>query len=267
MMKQIGIVGTGFMGTAVMRAIRGTNSDVQFGTVEKDGVRRENARQEFGALDFSAHPGELFGFAEAVFLAVKPQDLALFAASIGTAARKSLIVSMLAGTSIDSIQTAVGASRVVRIMPNLAAGIGKAVTGISFATGLVSEDRSAVRELLEGIGTLVEVEEQLLGAITGISGSGIAFVFRFIEALAMAGVEQGIPFAQSLRAARDVVESAALLLRSTEEHPAEMISRVCSPGGTTIKGMRALEDHGFAPAVMAAVEAATARAIEFESTL
>lgn len=266
-MKHIGIVGTGFMGTAVMRAILDTNKDVQFGMVEKDGARRDYATREFGALDFSAQPDELFGFAETVLLAIKPQDLATFGASIGAAARKSLIVSMLAGTSIASIQSAVGASRVVRIMPNLAADIGKAVTGIAFAADVPPDDRKAVGDLLDGIGTLVEVKEHLLSAVTGISGSGIAFVFRFIEAIAMAGVEQGIPFPQALEAARDVVESAALLLRSTEEHPAEMISRVCSPGGTTIKGIRALENHGFTSAVMAAVEAATERAKEFESTM
>lgn len=265
-MKHVGIVGTGFMGTAVMRSILDTNKDVQFGMVEKDGARRDYATREFGALDFSSQPDELFGFSEAVFLAIKPQDLASFGASIGAAARKSLVVSMLAGTTIEAIQSAIGASRVVRIMPNLAADIGKAVTGIAFASETDRNDRMEAIELLNGIGTLIEVKEQLLSAVTGISGSGIAFVFRFIEALAMAGVEQGIPFPQSLDAARDVVESAALLLRSTEDHPAEMISRVCSPGGTTIKGMRALEERGFSAAVMAAVEAATERAKEFEST-
>ncbi|MDA3949237.1 MAG: pyrroline-5-carboxylate reductase [Spirochaeta sp.] len=263
-MKHIGIVGTGFMGSAVIRAIVREHGEVQLGMVEKDGSRRDWATRELGAQDFSSKPEELFGFADIVILAIKPQDLADFGEQVGAAARNALVLSMLAGTSIEAVGRALGTRRVVRIMPNLAADIGKAVTGISFSPELDRAMRSEVIELLRGIGTLVPVREELIAAVTGISGSGIAFALEFIHALTLGGVEQGLPYAQAAEAARDVVESAALLLRATGDHPEAIISRVCSPGGTTIRGIRTLHERGATAAVMAAVEAATARSRELE---
>jgi pyrroline-5-carboxylate reductase len=263
-MKNIGIIGTGYMGTAVMRGILRRNSGVQFGMVEKDGSRRDYCTRELGALDFSAKPEELFGFADLVILAIKPQDLDHLADTMGPLARKSLVLSMLAGTSIARIRHALGTRKIIRIMPNLAADIGKAVTGIAFSDEVDFPTRTTILDLLTGIGTLLEVREDQLNAVTGLSGSGIAYVLKFIEALALGGVEQGLPYSQALAAARDVVESAALLLKEGDTLPAELISRVSSPGGTTIRGIRALEDGGFTSSVMAAVEAAATRAEELE---
>ncbi len=252
------------MGTAVMRGILRQNSHVQFGMVEKDGSRRDYCTRELGALDFSAKPDELFGFAEMVILAIKPQDLETLADSIGPGARNSLVLSMLAGTSIARIGDLLGTRRIIRIMPNLAADIGKAVTGVAFSDAVEYPTRMETLDLLSGIGTLLDVREDQLNAVTGLSGSGIAFVLKFIDALAMGGVEQGLPYRQALSAARDVVESAALLLKDDDIQPTELISRVSSPGGTTIRGIRALEDGRFSASVMAAVEAATRRACEME---
>jgi len=263
-MKNIGVIGTGFMGSAIMQAILREHPEVQFGIVEKDPARREFGTRELGALDFSAEPEELFGFADLVLLAFKPQDLISFGETIGAAARNTTILSMLAGTPIERISRALGTPRVIRIMPNLAAEIGKAVTGVTFAAPISREERSRVLDLLRGVGTLLEVKEELLNAITGVSGSGIAFVLEFINALSLAGVEQGLPYSQALTAARDVVESAALLLKSDESHPEVLVSRVCSPGGTTIRGIRALHDTGFTSSVIAAVSAATERSRELE---
>lgn len=263
-MRNIGIIGTGFMGSAVMRSILKEHPETQFGMIEKDGSRRDYATRELGVLDFSTEPAELFGFAELIILAIKPQDLDAFSESIGPVGRKSLVLSMLAGTTIDRVGSAIGTRRVIRIMPNLAADIGKAVTGLSFSTEVTADTRAAIRELLRGIGTLIEVPETLLSAVTGISGSGIAFALEFINALALGGVEQGIPYSDALRAARDVVESAALLLGSTDDHPEAIVSRVCSPGGTTIRGIRALSEGTMTATVMAAVEAATNRSRELE---
>ncbi|MFP4151743.1 MAG: pyrroline-5-carboxylate reductase [Alkalispirochaeta sp.] len=263
-MKNIGIIGTGFMGSAIMQAILREHREVQIGIVEKDPARREYGTRELGAIDFSAEPEELFGFSELVFLAIKPQDLAPFGESIGAAGRNAAVLSMLAGTPIATIAASIGTPRVIRIMPNLAAEIGKAVTGIAFADAIPLETKTEVLDLLRGVGTLIEVREELLNAITGVSGSGIAFAFEFINALALAGVEEGLPFPQALTAARDVVEAAALLLKSEEVHPEVLVSRVCSPGGTTIRGIRALHDTGFTSSVIAAVAAATERSRELE---
>jgi pyrroline-5-carboxylate reductase len=263
-MTKIGVIGTGFMGTAVMKGILRQNRDVEFGIIEKDAPRRDYCARELGARDFSARPAELFDFSELVVLAIKPQDLDTLAETVGTAAKNSLVLSMLAGTPMAKVGKQLGTERLIRIMPNLAADIGKAVTGVTFSPFLDATTRKDILTLLAGIGTLLEVREDQLNAITGVSGSGIAYVFRFIDALAMGGVEQGLPYGQALEAARDVVESAALLLRETKTLPAELVGRVCSPGGTTIRGIRALEEGKFNATVMAAVEAATARSRELE---
>lgn len=150
-------------------------------------------------------------------------------------------------------------------MPNLAADIGKAVVGVAFGPGVQHVTRQAFLTTFSGLGTLLEVPEERIAAITGVSGSGVAFTFRFIHALALGGVHQGLPYHQSLTAARDVVESAALLLRDNGIHPEEMVSRVCSPGGTTIEGIRMLAAKGMEDAVISAVAAAADRSRELES--
>ncbi len=263
-MKNIGIIGTGYMGTAVMRGILKTAPHVQFGMVEKDGSRRDYCTRELGALDFTAKPAELFGFSDMVILAIKPQDLESLADSIGKIDADSLILSMLAGTPITRIGGLLGVRRIIRIMPNLAADIGKAVTGITFSREIEYGVRTEVHRILQGLGTLLEVREDQLAAVTGISGSGIAFALEFIDALAMGGVLEGLPYGQAVQAARDVVESAAALMKESESSPSELVRRVCSPGGTTVQGVRALKAGQFDATVMTAVEAAARRSRELE---
>lgn len=258
-MKRILVVGTGFMGSAVARAIQRADGSVEVGIVEKNPDRRRQAVDQLHARDFSDSISGGTNWAELVVLAVKPQDAAAVAPALSGVSATTPLLSVLAGTPISRIAELTGAAMVVRIMPNLAVAIGKAVTGISFSDSVDDALRGDVVRLLGGMGTLVEVREELMHAVTGTSGSGIAFGFAFVEALAMAGVEQGIPWSQALVMATDVVESAALLLREEAVHPAELVSRVCSPGGTTIAGVRALEEGGFTAAVMDAVRAAADR--------
>ncbi len=260
-MKNIGIVGLGFMGSAIARGIRRASPEATLRILEKDHHRRETAVQELSALDCTDHPGELFHESEIIILAVKPQDLtALELPTIG----KVPLVSVLAGVSTESLGSALGAEVVIRIMPNLAADIGRAVVGITFPATVTKEQREQILTLLDPLGTLLEVPERLMPAVTAVSGSGIAFVLQFIEAMALGAVQEGLPYPQAIRAARDVTESAALLLRELEIHPRELMSRVSSPGGTTIAGLRALADGGLDGTVMNALEQAARRSRELE---
>jgi len=222
--------------------------------IEKDSQRLQIAADTLNATDYTSDPAALFREAQAVILAVKPHDLTTIASLLPDGAGDTPIISVLAGTSSRQVGDALRASSVIRIMPNLAAEIGQAVIGITFPAALDGERREEIRQLLACAGSLLEVEERLMSTVTALSGSGIAFAFQFIDALAMGAVSEGLPYAQALQAAADVVASAAALVTTKQVHPQEMVSRVCSPAGTTIAGIRALADGGFHGTVMGAVE-------------
>lgn len=264
-MTTVGFVGVGFMGASLARAVRRGSPDVRIGIVEKDSARRETVAQELDAEDYTDQPVELLKAADVVFLAIKPQDLNVFSLAVKSQPVTATVISVLAGTTRTRVSAALGTPEVVRIMPNLAADIGQAVIGVSFPDEITEERRDLIRALLEPAGTLLEVPESLMPVITGISGSGIAFAVEFIDAMAMGAVAQGLPYRQALRAAIDVVSSAAAVLSQQQLHPQEMVSRVCSPAGTTVAGIKALRDRGFPSAVMEAVAAASERSRDLEA--
>lgn len=263
-MQQIGVVGTGFMGFSLASAIRGQFPQVQFGVVEKYQPHRERSLSALDARDFTDAPGELGAWADVVILAVKPQDLATVATGLAGTLGTTPVVSVLAGTSMERIAGALGTDQIIRIMPNLAAEIGRAVIGVSASAAVAPDVAAAVAKLLASAGLLIDVREHLMATITAISGSGIAFAFEFIHAMALGGVSEGLPYRQSLSASLEVVASAAALLQKSEVHPEEMVSRVCSPAGTTIAGVRALAEGKLQATVMEAMARAAARSRELE---
>lgn len=263
-MDNIGIIGTGFMGSSLASAIRTKYPNIKIGIVEKDSQKRDSAVRQFDATDYTSDVAGLLGDAQAVILAIKPQDLEKLAVQLPDTKIDTPIISVLAGTPTDRIARTLRASSVVRIMPNLAAEIGRAVIGITFPFAMSDSDQDEIRALLAGAGSLVEVEERLMSTITALSGSGIAFAFEFINALALGGVSEGLPYPQAVRAAADVVASAAAVLESKQVHPEEMVSRVCSPAGTTIAGVQALAEGRFQATVMDAVQKAAQRSRTLE---
>lgn len=263
-MKQIGIVGLGFMGSAVVRSVRSRHPAVSIGMVEKDSARRDIASGEYGARDYTERPAELIADSDLVVLAVKPQDFPAVAPSLAAGDSSPLYLSVLAGTSIETLTRRLGSERIVRIMPSLVAEIGRAVVGMSFGPGIRGADRTLAHDVVDGMGTVLEVQEPLLAAITGLSGSGVAFAFSFVHALALGGVAQGLPYGTALDGALEVVGGAAALLKEQAVHPEEMVSRVASPAGTTIAGLRELYEGAFTASVIAAVGAAADRARELE---
>jgi pyrroline-5-carboxylate reductase len=264
-MQSIGFIGMGFMGGALARAIHSSHSGISFHIIEKDPERRSTALHDLNAVDHSDDISGLLREVDAVFLAVKPQDLSLVAPTMQAHLDNTLVISMLAGTSLERLGTSLNTQRLIRIMPNLGAQVGQAVIGITIGTGVTPKASSQVQELLSAAGAVVPLPEHQMAAITGLAGSGIAYAFRFVHSLAMGAVQEGMPYSTALSAAIDMVISAGTVLRETGVAPEEMVSRVCSPGGTTIAGVRALEDGGFSATVMEAVHRAAERSRELES--
>jgi len=199
-----------------------------------------------------------------VVIAIKPQDIPALLARLRPLAHGKAFISLAAGLGTAYFHRELGVDQVVRFMPNLAAKVGKALVGVSAGAGCGPAFAEQALQLAGAIGRPVALPEKLMAAITGLSGSGIAFVFHFVHALAMGGVREGFAYPQALEHALDTIDGAISLLRDTGDHPIAFESKVCSPSGTTIEGVKALEAGGFTEAVLNAVSAAARRAHELE---
>ncbi|MBX9585493.1 MAG: pyrroline-5-carboxylate reductase [Gemmataceae bacterium] len=207
---------------------------------------------------------EVAAAADVLVLAVKPQAMAGVLAELRPhLAGRHLVVSIAAGVTLEALAAGLGEGvRLVRVMPNTPCLVGASASGYAAGPAATPEDVALVGELFGAVGVAMPVPEKLLDAVTGLSGSGPAFVYVMIEALADGGVRAGLPrdVAQAL-AAQTVLGSAKMVLE-TGQHPAALKDAVASPGGTTIAGLHALERAGLRAALMDAVTAAADRARE-----
>jgi pyrroline-5-carboxylate reductase len=198
-----------------------------------------------------------------VILAVKPQVLAQVLGEIGTELHRVLVISIAAGMTIQSImQQSGGAQRIIRAMPNMPALVREGITALAWMGSILEEDKEIARAVFQAVGRVVPIEERLMDAVTGLSGSGPAYVFQAIEALADGGVKMGLPRQTAEVLAAQTVLGAAKMVLESGEHPAKLKDRVASPGGTTIAGLHRLEEGRFRATLMGAVEAATKRSQE-----
>jgi pyrroline-5-carboxylate reductase len=263
MIEQIAILGFGNMGEALASGLVANHPSITVAVLDKSEERRNRASElGFVVYDFDTIAGFL-GFCDTVVLAIKPQDLGAIA-EYAPAFNRTDLLSILAGTTIASLTELLKPRFVARLMPSLAARVGRAAVGLSLPPNAPSRLRDSAFEVARAMGTAYELPERLMSAMTGLSGSGLAYVFAFIHALALGGTRAGIPYAQAVVIAREVTAGAAELLASDNEHPIEALSRVISPAGTTIEGVAALEQGGFSAAVIEAVVAAADRATELE---
>jgi pyrroline-5-carboxylate reductase len=261
---RIGFLGAGRMATALARGW------LSAGLVDSDDLRASdpdaNARDTFAATTgcpVSAENAAVVQASDVLVLAVKPQSMAGLLKEIQAALRSPLVVSIAAGISIQQLQGALGvACRLVRVMPNTPCLVGASASAYSPSPAATADDVALVGRLMNAVGKAFRVPESLLDAVTGLSGSGPAFVYVIIEALADGGVRAGLPrdIAQAL-AAQTVLGSAKMVL-DTGTHPAVLKDMVASPGGTTIVGLQALERGGLRAALIDAVESASRRATE-----
>jgi pyrroline-5-carboxylate reductase len=232
--------------------------------VEVSEERRAEAMRTHGARDFTESLAHLVSFSDVVVLAIKPQDAEPMIERLTPISGELKLVSILAGTPLSRFTGRLQTKNVARFMPSLAAKVGKAVVGVSFPEDAEPGFRENALEVARAIGTPQEIPEKLMSAVTGVSGSGLAFTFTFIHALALGATRSGMPYPQALEAALDVLDGATALIRDTGENPISLASRVASPAGTTVEGLTALEEGGFSAAVIDAVTRAADRATELE---
>lgn len=257
-MPVLGFIGTGSMGGALARAASRKPVENRLLLANRHPEKAAALAAELGG-ELSDNKGTA-ARADFIFLGVKPQMLEELLAELGAvlAARKEpfTLVSMAAGTSIEKVRRAAGGNYpVIRIMPNTPAAIGQGMILYDCA-GVSPETEQAFLSSMSGAGRFSRLEERLIDAGSAVSGCGPAFVDLFIEALADGGVACGLPRQKALEFAAQMTAGAALLVLESGRHPGELKDAVCSPGGTTIQGVRALERFGFRGAVMEAVAAA-----------
>jgi pyrroline-5-carboxylate reductase len=261
---KLAFLGAGNMASALLRgAVRGGLSPEQCAATD---VRRESLdalAQELGIRVF-ADNGSAAAWADVVVLCVKPQVLSGVLGEIAAQLKPdTLVISIVAGVTLGRLSTGLGNhGRIIRAMPNTPALVGAGATALARGAGASDDDLELALRLFAGSGITVQVEEKLIDGVTGLSGSGPAYGFVAIEALADAGVREGLARDVALRLAAQTLLGAAKMVLETGSHPGVLKDMVTSPGGTTIAGLAALEKAGLRAALMAAVEAASARARE-----
>ncbi len=197
-----------------------------------------------------------------VLLAIKPQIFSQVAQQVVDSLNGAVIVSILAGTALLQLESAFVGKAVIRAMPNTPAQVGAGVTAIAQGQYVKPEQLDLAKTVLSAVGSVVEVPESMMDAVTGLSGSGPAYVALMVEALADGGVASGLPRNIAMQLAIGTVLGTAKLLQESKLHPGELKDRVTSPGGTTIAGVAVLEARGFRSALIEAVKTATGRSKE-----
>jgi pyrroline-5-carboxylate reductase len=266
---KIGFVGAGQMATALARGILAAGTLLPESVLACDVVPAAGQRfvEQTGAR-LVASNREVAAEATVVFLAVKPQQMAEVLADLRNFIRpEQLIVSIAAGVSLKTMTSGLGDQpKLIRVMPNTPCLVGCGASAFSRGTHATNDDVTLVQKLLSNVGLAVEVPEKLLDAVTGLSGSGPAYVYQMIEALSDGGVRMGLPRETATKLAAQTVMGAAQMVLSTGQHPGALKDAVTSPGGTTIAGLHALERGGLRGTLMNAVEAATLRAREMDAS-
>ncbi len=258
---KIGFIGCGNMGSALALAIsRGDN--VALSVFDTDANKTANLAKLTGAAVTSAEG--IAASADFVFLAVKPNMIASVLMPLSESLKANTgvtVVSMAAGVKLDTLRGLLPSDTgVIRIMPNTSVAIGSGMTAYAAADGVSADTEAKFLDIMKPTGTVDKLEERLIDAESAIAGSGPAFVYMFIDALADGGVRSGLPRDKALLYAAKTLEGAAKTLMATGKHPATLKDEVCSPGGSTIEGVLTLEAGGFRSTVSDAVIATCEKA-------
>jgi pyrroline-5-carboxylate reductase len=257
----LGFIGCGKMASALVGGIVQSSAFLHEQIVASDAYPEAASKlaAETG-IKTVANNDELASASQALVLCVKPLDAVKALQTLAPGLGGKLVISIVAGLSLESLQAAAGAEcRVIRVMPNTPALIGKGAAAYALGATATPEDGELAEKIFRAVGQIHRVPEYLLDAVTGLSGSGPAYVYTIIEALADGGVLMGLPRGLALQLAAQTVAGAAEMVLQGGEHPAALRDAVTSPGGTTIAGLEALEQRGLRAALMTAVRAATER--------
>ena len=260
--RQVGLVGTGNMGEALIKGLLHGHvcKPEQIFCSDTRPERLKVVRETYGVKGTS-HNIEVVKHSEILILAVKPQIMKQVVSEVAKYLDLSkLIISIAAGVPLDAIESCAKKElKLIRVMPNICVSVREGVSAIAGGKHIHKEDLMTAKTIFDSVGKSLFVEETLLDAVTGLSGSGPAYIFLIIDALADAGVKVGLSRNDALILASQTVLGAAKMLIETGEHPGKLKDLVTSPGGTAIAGLHTLEEGGLRTTLMNAVEVATQR--------
>lgn len=263
---KVALLGCGNMGRAIVSGLLSKYSDISIIAFDKSDTALTALPDQVLVLA----PEEWWekeNVPDAIIIAVKPQDIAEAVLPLTSpddvAAQCTVWISIAAGVDISTLESYLSSSaKICRVMPNTPALIGEAMSALTFNSQCDDNDMQTAEEILTACGKVVMVPEKLMNAVTGLSGSGPAYVYLFIEALIEGGVAAGLPYSVAKECAVQTVIGAARMVEQTNENAASLKAKVMSPGGTTVQGLMALEKNNFKYSVIKAVIDATARAVE-----
>lgn len=263
--KNLILIGGGNMGTALLRGIlkAGLTPPEKITVVDVHEGKLAELKQKY-AVNVDIDPVPHIPEAAVIILAVKPQTLNDVLDKIDdTVKGEQLIISILAGVESSYIRDRIGKNNpVIRVMPNIAATVDAAASALAGCSPAADEHYAIAEAIFGAVGEVVRVDEHLLDAVTGLSGSGPAYIYMVIEALCDGGVKMGLPRNVAMKLATQTVLGAATLVRETGEHPAMLRDKVTTPGGTTISAIHELEERGLRAMLISAVVTATERSRE-----
>lgn len=261
---KIGFIGAGQMARALASGIvRAGIVDASSLTIsDPSPYARAEFQQEVGEIQIASENHEAIQGQDFLILAVKPQIFESATVSLDLSGEKTTVVSVMGGIRMEQIESQLCTDRIVRVMPNTPCLVNEGACGVAFQSTIESITKEQILKMFGSLGVCIEVPESQLDAVTGLSGSGPAYVFSFIEALADGGVLMGLSREVALKLAAQTVLGAAKMVVESSEHPALLKDRVASPGGTTIFGLRELEAGAMKNTVISAVESATLRSLE-----
>ncbi|MGM0501171.1 MAG: pyrroline-5-carboxylate reductase [Bacillota bacterium] len=263
---KVGFIGAGSMAEALIKGVLAKEiivpSNIYISDINQ--TRLEELKSEYGVTT-AANNTELVKEVDYIILAVKPQIIKAVLADVGTEiTAQQKVFSIAAGVETKQIEQLLNQVPVVRLMPNTPALIGEAAIAYSLGEYASNSEIEFVEQFFSVVGEVLKVKETLMDAVTGLSGSGPAYIYLIIEAFSDAGVNMGLPRDKSTKLALQTIIGAAKMVKETDLHPGELKDMVTSPGGTTIKGMQQLEEAGLRGILYQTVEAATNKSKELK---
>ncbi len=259
---QVGFLGGGQIASALIQGLTASKiiSPSQVVVCDPSANQRDLLAQRFSGIQFAERADDLFRSTSRIVLALKPQVFHLELPVLKTlATSKHILVSVIAGVSLDLLTAAFGTNRIVRVMPNTPCRVGEGAAAYSVAPGVESEDVRWVESMMRAVGTVIRVEDRQMHSVTALSGSGPAYVLLGLEAMIEGGVAAGLSREVASQLALQTLYGTAKLVMETGEHPAQLREQVTSPAGTTAAGLQVLESRAVRSAYIDAILTATER--------
>lgn len=255
--KRIGVIGCGNMGTALINGMIESNqvNAESIMVIDANKKKADTLSKKYGIVA-RARLNDVLKYCDFIILAVKPNNIIEVLDKLNKDELKNkILISIVAGKTISAIENVLGCDcKIARVMPNTPALIREGMSAISYNKEINEKEKVTVRRIFEFVGKVIEIDEKHLNAVTAISGSGPAYIFMFIEAIADAGVRMGLNRQTAYELAVQTVIGSAKMILETGKHPAELKDMVCSPAGTTIEAVYNLEKRSFRGTIMKAID-------------